>query len=217
MTTKKRCCSCILHSAFSLLRYSQFGSFQIDGIRPNHLHFDLIPYILWVTVERSGKLWERRSHRRSVVNVGIEQMFLGQYRHKLDEKGRISIPAKFRELLGNGAYLIQGFDRNLRLLKEPEFEALKEKIDHMNMADPAIRQLRRLLFANASHVELDRIGRVLVPQFLREVTGIENEVVIVGVGTDVEIWTPDSWTEQEALLNDPDANAQRFAELDLSL
>lgn len=181
------------------------------------MHFDLISYILWVTVECSGKLWNAGDTGVLWLIQELEQMFLGQYHHKIDEKGRISIPAKFRDELGIGAYLIQGFDQNLRLLHTSEFEALKEKLDHMNMADPTIRQLRRLIFASASHVEFDRTGRVLVPQFMRDVAGIESEAVIVGVGTDIEIWAPDSWQNQENLLKDPDANAQRFAELDLSL
>jgi len=144
-------------------------------------------------------------------------MFLGQYRHNLDEKGRLTIPARFRDALVDGAYLIQGFDGNLRLLSEQSFQALSEKINHMNMADPAIRQLRRLIFANASQVEFDRLGRVLVPQFLRQVSGLESEAVLVGVGEDIEIWSLAAWAEQETLLQDADATAERFAELDLSL
>jgi len=85
------------------------------------------------------------------------------------------------------------------------------------MTDPSIRQLRRLMFAAASEVQLDRIGRTLIPQFLREFAGLETEAVIVGVGEAIEIWSPEAWTEQESLLLDADANAQRFAELDLSI
>ena len=144
-------------------------------------------------------------------------MFLGQYQHNLDEKGRLTIPAKFRDALAEGAYLTQGFDRNLRLLTEADFEIMAEQIGRLSMTDPAIRQLRRLIFATASEVQLDRIGRTLVPQFLREFAGLENEAVIVGVGEAVEIWSPEAWAEQEGLLQDADANAQRFAELDLSI
>ena len=144
-------------------------------------------------------------------------MFLGRYHHNLDEKGRLTIPAKFREVLADGAFLTQGFDRNLRLLTEADFEIMAAKINRLSMTDPAIRQLRRLIFATASEVQLDRIGRTLVPQFLREFAGLENEAIIVGVGEAIEIWSPQIWAEQEHLLQDADANAQRFAELDLSL
>ena len=144
-------------------------------------------------------------------------MFLGRYHHNLDEKGRLTIPAKFRDVLADGAFLTQGFDRNLRLLTRADFETMSAKINRLSMTDPSIRQLRRLIFANASEVQLDRIGRTLVPQFLREFAGLDSEAVIVGVGEAIEIWSPEVWAEQESLLQDADANAQRFAELDLSL
>jgi MraZ protein len=144
-------------------------------------------------------------------------MFLGQYHHNLDEKGRLTIPAKFRDALAEGAYLTQGFDRNLRLITETDFEIMSEKINRLSMTDPAIRQLRRLIFATASEVQLDRIGRTLIPQFLRDFAGLESEAIIVGVGEAIEIWSPEAWEDQESLLQDADANAQRFAELDLSL
>jgi MraZ protein len=144
-------------------------------------------------------------------------MFLGQYHHNLDEKGRLTIPAKFRDALSEGAYLTQGFDRNLRLLKEVDFEIMAERINRLSMTDPATRQLRRLIFSTASEVQLDRIGRTLIPQFLREFAGLDNEAIIVGVGEAIEIWSPEAWDEQENLLLDVDANARRFAEFDLSL
>jgi MraZ protein len=144
-------------------------------------------------------------------------MFLGRYHHNLDEKGRLTIPAKFREAFAEGAFLTQGFDRNLRLLTEADFEVMAAQINHLSMTDPAIRQLRRLIFATASEVQLDRIGRTLVPQFLREFAGLDNEAIIVGVGEAIEIWSPEVWAEQESLLLDAEANAQKFAELDLSI
>ena len=142
-------------------------------------------------------------------------MFLGQYRHTVDEKGRLTIPARFREELAAGAYLTQGFDRNLRLLTQEAFEAVFQKLSAMNTTDPAARELRRLLFANATKVEFDRVGRILIPQFLRQVAGLDGEAVIVGVGESIEIWSPAAWEEQVARLSDVDANARRFAALDL--
>jgi MraZ protein len=144
-------------------------------------------------------------------------MFLGQYRHNIDDKGRLTIPARFRDLLAEGAYVTQGFDRNLRLLTIPAFEEIYQQVSHLSITNPTARELRRLLFANASMVEVDRIGRILIPQFLREVAGLETEAVIVGVGEAVEIWSPKTWDQQNELLQDADANAQRFADLDLSI
>ena len=143
--------------------------------------------------------------------------FLGQYQHSLDQKGRLTIPAKFRDLLAEGAYITQGFDRNLRLITGSAFEALVEKISHLSMTDEATRQLRRLIFANASQVDLDRIGRVLIPQFLRDFAKLESEAVIVGVGEAIEIWSPDNWQLQLDELQNAELNAGRFAAFDLSL
>ena len=142
-------------------------------------------------------------------------MFLGQYRHTLDEKGRLTIPAKFRDALANGAYLTQGFDRNLRLITQADFEAMAERLSRLSMTDPDIRQLRRLIFSTASEVQLDRLGRTLVPQFLRTFAELNSDAVIVGVGEAIEIWSPEAWAEQENQLQDAEANAQRFAELDI--
>jgi len=144
-------------------------------------------------------------------------MFLGQYRHNLDEKGRLTIPARFRDSFVDSAFLTQGFDRNLRLLTESDFTILYQKLNQLNTTDSTTRDLRRLLLANAQQLEIDRIGRILVPQFLREFAGLNNEAVIVGVGESVEIWSPEAWEAQVLRLQDAEANAQRFAAVDLSL
>jgi MraZ protein len=143
-------------------------------------------------------------------------MFLGQFQHSLDEKGRLTVPASFRELLVDGAYVTQGFDQNLKLLTEPAFEAMAEKVNQLSDTNPQIRKLRRLFFANASRVEMDRLGRVLIPQFLREFARLESDAVIVGVGKTIEIWSPESWREQLEDLSDAEANAQQYKEHDIS-
>jgi MraZ protein len=144
-------------------------------------------------------------------------MFLGQYYHTLDSKGRMTIPARLRDSLSDGVYLTQGFDQNLRLLNEPNFDALAEKINGLSETNPKIRLLKRLFFSSASRVELDNLGRVLIPQFLRDFAGLENEAVIVGVGEAIEIWSPTAWQEQLTALSDSNANAQQFSDLDLSI
>jgi MraZ protein len=142
-------------------------------------------------------------------------MFLGQFYHTLDEKGRMTIPARFREVLADGAYVTQGFDQNLKLLTETAFEEMAGKVIRLSETNPKIRKLRRLFFSNAGRVELDRLGRVLIPQLMRDFARLEKEAVIVGVGDAIEIWSPVSWQEQLDELNDADANALQFAELDL--
>ncbi len=143
-------------------------------------------------------------------------MFLGQYRHNFDAKGRLTIPARFRELLTEGAFVTQGFEKNLMVLTTPAFKVITQRVNQTSITDPTARDLKRLLFSNADRVAPDKNGRILIPQFLREQSGLNSEAVLVGVGDYFEIWSPEQWEEKMALLNDTDANAQRFVGLDLS-
>jgi MraZ protein len=144
-------------------------------------------------------------------------MFLGRYEHTIDEKGRLTIPVRYRELLANGAYVTQGFDHNLMVLSAPSFEQMYAHFNQMSMTDPSARQLRRFLFSSAERVEFDRAGRMLLPQFLRESVGLNGTAIIVGVGDYFEIWSPQHWAQQNELLQDTDANNQRFAALNLPI
>jgi MraZ protein len=150
------------------------------------------------------------------IKKGLAQMFLGQYQHTLDDKGRLMIPARFRELLEGGAYVTQGFDRCLMVLTEPYFQQVYNNVNTMNLADPNARLLRRLIFANAYPVEVDKVGRVLVPQNLRQFAGLNGEAIIAGQGDYFEVWTPMAWDEQMKRIQDTEANNQRFSTLDLS-
>lgn len=142
-------------------------------------------------------------------------MFLGQYRHTIDNKGRLTIPARYRELLAEGAYVIQGFDQNLMVLTSTAFESVSRRVSQMSMTDPTARQLKRLLFSTGDKVEVDRSGRILIQQFLREVAGLNSEAIVVGVGDYFEIWAPEVWEQQTTLIKDVDANSQRFVAFDL--
>ena len=143
-------------------------------------------------------------------------MFLGQYRHSFDTKGRLTIPARFREQLTNGAFVTQGFELNLMVLTAPAFETITQRVNQTSLTDPTARDLKRLLFSTADRVSPDNNGRILIPQFLREIAGLDSEAVLVGVGDYFEIGSPEQWDEKMALLKDTDANARRFVGLDLS-
>ena len=144
-------------------------------------------------------------------------MFLGQFQHNLDDKGRLMIPARFRELLEGGAYITQGFDKCLMVMTATYFGQVYKSIEVMSLADPTARFLRRLILSNAYPVVADRVGRILVPQNLRAFLGIENgELIVAGQGEYFEVWTPALWAEQMAQLQDTEANNSRFAALDIS-
>lgn len=143
-------------------------------------------------------------------------MFLGRYDHNIDEKGRLTIPARFRELLENGAYVTQGFDRNLMVLTAPSFDHISERVSQLSMTDPVARQLKRLIFSSAERSDIDRAGRMLLPQFLRDGARLNGSAIIIGAGDYFEIWSPELWSEQNEILQDAESNAQRFAALDLT-
>jgi MraZ protein len=144
-------------------------------------------------------------------------MFLGQYQHSIDSKGRLTIPARFREVLAaEGAYVTQGFDHNLMVLTIPLFEKLSKRVNSLSLTDPLARQLRRKIFSNAELVEVDRAGRVLIPQFLREAVGLDGEAIVVGSGNYFEIWSPEGWSGETNQMIEAESDAQRFMDLDLS-
>jgi len=144
-------------------------------------------------------------------------MFLGQYQHTLDDKGRLMVPARYRDLLAAGAYITQGFDKCLMVMTEEHFNEVYAILNGLNMADQSARMLRRLILSNAYQVEVDRVGRILVPQNLREFLGVPSgELIVAGQGEYFEVWTPAEWKSQMDSLHDVEANAQRFATLNLS-
>jgi MraZ protein len=143
-------------------------------------------------------------------------MFMGQYRHSLDEKGRLTIPARYRDMLMDGAYITQGFDHNLMVWPAAVFQVISQRISQMRITDSDSRLLRRLIFSNGEQVEVDKAGRILIAQFLRETSDLHGDAVVVGAGDYFEIWSPKSWEDQMEELKNSDANAMRFAAFDLS-
>ncbi|MDA0244899.1 MAG: division/cell wall cluster transcriptional repressor MraZ [Chloroflexi bacterium] len=132
-------------------------------------------------------------------------MFLGEYTHTIDDKGRLTIPAKFRGDLAAGLVVTRGFDRNLMVYPLDEWQKLAQEIMAKPLADSRIRDFRRRVFSSAIDLEPDRQGRILLPPYLREFAAIENDVVIVGMFNYIEIWTSETWTAvRENIENDND-------------
>jgi MraZ protein len=144
-------------------------------------------------------------------------MFLNQYQHSFDDKGRLTIPSKFRELPVEGAFVVQGLDRNLMVLPPAVFQLIYNRLLAMNLTDPTARLLRRIILGNALPVVPDGSGRILLSSNLKEYAGLKENVVFVGQGDYFEIWSPELWKEQEAQVSDAETNAQRFAALDLTI
>jgi MraZ protein len=139
-------------------------------------------------------------------------MFLGRYAHNLDAKGRLAIPARYREALADGVVLTRGIDRCLALYPLQVWQPLAEKVAALPLTDADARNFRRLVFAEAVDLNLDGQGRILVPPELLRYAEIEREAVVVGVDTSIEIWSPERWSAIAASLDaDGAAIAQRLA------
>jgi transcriptional regulator MraZ len=145
-------------------------------------------------------------------------MFLGEYRHSLDNKDRLTVPARYRELLDDGAYILRGFDRNLMVLTTKAFDAISRRLDQMSMTDPLTRALRRLIIGTASRLEIDKAGRILIPDHLCKKANLscDHDTILVGLGSYFEIWSADEWALQQQSFDDGEANTERFKVLDLS-
>jgi len=141
-------------------------------------------------------------------------MFLGQYYHTLDNKGRLTIPVRYRDLVEDGAFITTGLDQNLMVMTDDLFHAMSQRVNEKSFTDPDARLLRRILFSNIERVEVDKAGRILIPQFLRQLAGLDTDIVVVGAGSFFEIWSPDRWAGQTAEMN-ADTNAKRFIGFDI--
>lgn len=152
----------------------------------------------------------------SLFKDKLEHMFLGQFNHTIDSKGRLTIPVRFRAALASGAYLTQGFDRNLMVYTTERFHKLAQRATTLTTTDPEARAIRRVIFGGATEVSLDSAGRILIPPFLRQYAEIESETAIIGAGEYFEIWREDLWEKELEAVMDPKANARRFVSLDIS-
>jgi len=122
-------------------------------------------------------------------------MFLGEFNHTIDDKGRLTIPAKFRDELESGVVITRGLDGCLWAYGRSEWEALAEKIAKLPTTNPAARNFSRFVFSSAFDSIPDRQGRILLPQNLRDYASIQNETIVIGVKNKLEIWNPAKWSE----------------------
>lgn len=120
-------------------------------------------------------------------------MFLGEFSHSIDAKKRLAIPSKFRSELGTKAVLTIGFDTCLFLYPEKEWEKLAEKLSSLPIGQTNVRDLNRLMLAGAAEVEFDKLGRILVPDYLKKYAGLTKKATVAGLYNRVEIWDETKW------------------------
>jgi MraZ protein len=140
-------------------------------------------------------------------------MFLGEFRHTLDDKSRLTLPAKFRARLHPGVVMTAGMEKYVLVYPQDEFDKLAERVNALPLAGHEAATLRRLLFVNAADSVPDKQGRVVMPEPLRSHAGIVSDVVIVGVGKFIEIWNPEEWQRARAEIQDHAAQENIWSKL----
>ena len=125
-------------------------------------------------------------------------MFMSEYNHTLDTKGRLIIPAKFRETLGEEFVISKGMDGCLFVYANDDWNAFEQKLTSLPLINKEARQFARFFLAGAATVEVDKQGRILLPAVLREFAGLEKDVVLVGSASKIEIWSKERFDESNA-------------------
>lgn len=136
-------------------------------------------------------------------------MFIGEYQHAIDEKGRLAIPVKFRKKLSGGAVVTRGLDNCLFVFSMTEWKKLAEKIAALPMTQADSRAFSRLMLAGAVDVETDGQGRVIIPEYLRQYAGLKKDAVVAGLFNRMEIWDRAAW---EKYKTKTEKNAEDIAE-----
>lgn len=120
-------------------------------------------------------------------------MFMGEYQHSVDEKGRMIIPAKFREALGSSFVITRGLDQCLFVYPKDEWTILEQKLKSLPLMKSDARAFTRFFFSGATECELDKQGRVNIPNNLREHAKFDKDTIVIGVSNRVEIWSKEAW------------------------
>lgn len=129
-------------------------------------------------------------------------MFVGQYEHAIDQKGRVAIPAKFRRVFKREAVATKGLDGCLFVFTREKWQKMATSIGQLPVSKSSARLYARLILAGAAEAEFDNQGRILLPAYLRSYAGLENQVVVIGLYDRVEIWDKKKWTKMIGKVED---------------
>ncbi len=141
-------------------------------------------------------------------------MFIGEYTYSLDDKKRLAVPVKFRNLLGKKAVITRGLDQCLFIFSAKEWESLAEKISKLPLSQSDARGFARLMLGGAMEVTIDSMGRVLIPDYLKKYASLNKKTVLVGVLNRVEVWDEDKWESYKGATEKEGENiAERLKEL----
>ena len=141
-------------------------------------------------------------------------MFIGEFNHSIDEKGRLSVPAKFREELAKGLVLTRGLDGCLWLYPAEKWQGIVESVAKLPVTQKNARSFSRFILSGAMDLKLDRAGRVLIPKYLSEYASIKSKVVIIGINDKLELWADQSWGKfKKEMEENSEEVAENLAEL----
>ncbi len=141
-------------------------------------------------------------------------MFIGEYTHSVDEKKRISLPARFKKELGKKIVITRGLDTCLLLYPLKAWEEIAHKLGGLDMGQKDKRDIGRFMLAGAQEVEIDSMGRILVPEFLRDYADLKSKVVFAGVYNRIEIWNDKEWSDDSKRIEkQAEAVAEKLGEL----
>ncbi|MDP1713969.1 MAG: hypothetical protein Q8L41_04425 [Anaerolineales bacterium] len=143
-------------------------------------------------------------------------MFLGHYSIQLKSSNRLHLPTEWRKLISGGIYLTRGFDQNLLILKADAFKEVYTRISSLNIADPLARLLLRMFLGTASYEEIDENESIPVSPILMNYADLKDQIVIIGQGEYLEVWSPILWDQQKIQIQDAQANGQRFSSFIIS-
>jgi MraZ protein len=143
-------------------------------------------------------------------------MFIGEYLHLIDNKKRLAIPSKFRKELGDKSILTRGLDNCLFLYPIGEWQKFSEKLGQLSMGQANTRNFARLMLSGASEVEFDNLGRILIPDYLKNYADLKKKIVVAGVLNRLEIWDQEKWDNyKKEIEKNTDAIAEKLGELGL--
>ena len=128
--------------------------------------------------------------------AGAARLFLGEFEHSIDDKGRLAIPARFRPALDDGLFITRGLDRCLVIWDGDSWRAMAERVRDLNPWQSDARRMQRHFFSGAVQAQPDKLGRVVIPHYLRTYAGLENDVVVVGLADRVEVWARGEWERE---------------------
>ena len=140
-----------------------------------------------------------KSHRYTKV-FHYTPMLIGEHTHTVDPKRRVSLPAKFRKALGKGVVVTHGLDGSLSIFSFQKWKEMVGKLETLSLGSADSRAFARFMLAGASEVDVDSLGRILIPEYLAAYAGIEKEAVVIGVNDRAEMWEPTKWANYKKVV-----------------